>query len=85
VQEILAWLSVNGTAGVELPLQVYWQCITILNMAGETAVAATALQAAHTLLQSRAANIQDEDRRRQYLTNVPHHRQIVQAWQRQIT
>ena len=82
-QEILHWLMQNGVAGVELPLQVYWQCYTILQMAGETISAKHALQAAHALLMEQAAQIENEMWRERFLLAVPHHRHIFEAWEAQ--
>ncbi|MEM7119326.1 MAG: tetratricopeptide repeat protein [Chloroflexota bacterium] len=80
VQEIVAWLDEHGWAGVELPLQVYWQCYTILKLNGETA-ANDLLRTAYELLQARAQRIKNESLRTRYLNDVPHHRQLMRAWQ----
>ncbi len=81
-QEILSIIDERGLSGIELPLQVYWQCITILNMAGAKEEAQTALHKAHTLVQERASRYADTAIRQQYLFNIPYHRQIIEAWQR---
>ena len=38
------------------------------------------LERAHTAMQERAATIHDDALRRSFLENVPHHREIVEAW-----
>ena len=79
-RQIAQWLAENGTTGVELPLQVYWQCYTILHSAGTQAEATKLLQTAHTLLQQKATNIQNKRHRQRFLTNIPYHRQIINAY-----
>lgn len=81
VQEIVAWLDEHGWAGIELPLQVYWQCYTILKLNGEAMAANDLLRTAYELLQTRAQRIRDESLRTRYLNDVPHHRQLMRAWQ----
>lgn len=85
VREITAWLADNGTVGVELPLYVYWQCYTILNMAGKEEAATAVLQQAYSLLQTWAERIKNDTLRDGYLNNVPYHRQIAAAWQAQFS
>jgi predicted ATPase len=81
IRDVIDWLAANGVAGVELPLQVYWQSYAILRMTGAVEEAMSVLQAAHSLLQSRAAGIADPNRRHRYLTGVVPHRQILAAWE----
>lgn len=80
-REVTQWLADNGVAGVELPLQVYWQCFTILRLSGVQEEAFELLQTAYDLLQAQAQRIVNEADRQQYLANVPYHRQIMQTWQ----
>ena len=83
-REVVAHLAENGVVGVELPLLVYWQCYTILKLAGSADEANTVLKAAYALLQEMAQRIQDETLRLGFLTNSPYHRQIVAAWENRL-
>ncbi|MCB0033455.1 MAG: tetratricopeptide repeat protein, partial [Anaerolineales bacterium] len=80
-QEIAAWLQENGTAGVELPFQVFWQCYTVLKLTGAAEEAQSLLQLAYTQLMARTQKIQDEDLRAHYLESVVYHRQIIEAFE----
>ncbi len=79
-RDIVAFLNEHGRAGVELPFQVYWQCIVILQQTGAQAEADAALETAYSQLQEQAARIQDAELRLNYLRNVPFHRQIGAAY-----
>ena len=80
-QEVLSWLQENGTSGVELPLQVYWQCHTIFKLANQQVEAESCLEAAYQLLQSQADQLQDNELKQSFLHNVPYHQRIWQTWQ----
>ena len=75
-RDILAWIAANGTVGIELPVQIYLICYRILQAANDPAGAAV-LAAGHTLLQERAASIQDEVLRQQFLQAVPFNRALL--------
>ena len=63
------------------PLRVYLTCYQVLQANGDPR-AQDVLNTAYTLLQERAANIEDLALRRSYLENVPYHREIVAEWER---
>ena len=81
--EIATLLRLHSIDGIELPLHVYWQCFTILDMAGKQSEASAMLQEAMTLLEKRAHLIKDDAMRSQYLA-IPHHRQLQTAWNSRI-
>lgn len=82
VDQVLAHLEKQGINGVELPVQVYWICYQVLwASVSHRARARAVLQAGYELLQERAAAIQDEALRQQFLQAVPYNRALQQAWQ----
>ncbi|MGB0386976.1 MAG: tetratricopeptide repeat protein [Ardenticatenaceae bacterium] len=89
VEEILAWIEINGVEGIEYPLQVYLTCYQVLQASADdetevgqlAARAETILVTAHTLLQEQAAKIKDEALRRKFLENVSFNRQIQTIWE----
>jgi hypothetical protein len=87
--EILAWIEVNGSAGIEYPLQVYLTCYRTLQVTagGDPTVVARAhslLADAHKLLMERAADISDEALRRKFLANVKTNREILSVWEAEL-
>ena len=62
------------------PFLIYLTCFRVLD-ASEDLRAGEILDTAYQLLQARLANIDDENLRRSYLENVPHHREIMQEIQ----
>ena len=63
----------------KLPLWVYLTCYQALSSNGEADLAKQSLQAGDVILQQRAAQIQDEQLRRQFLENVPFNRELLAA------
>ena len=53
--------------------------VRVLQASGDPR-AGEVLANAHTMLQERAARIDDEELRRSYLENVPYHREIMEEW-----
>ncbi len=82
-QEVVTTLAENGTKGVEFPMQVYWQCYAVLRAAGNLMEAASILQIAYDALQARAHHHPVGKARERFLTSVPYHKQIMQAWSAQ--
>jgi DNA-binding SARP family transcriptional activator/predicted ATPase len=83
VEQILSHLVEHHTLdGAEEPFLVYLTCYRVL-LAHQDPRAGDVLSAAYTLLQERAAKIEDKERRRSFLEQVPAHRQILEAWGRQ--
>jgi tetratricopeptide (TPR) repeat protein len=79
-EEILAWIEAEGVEGIEFPIQVYLICYRVLRAATSPSRAQAVLQQGYSLLQRRAAGIQDEGLRRRFLENVPFNREIGAAW-----
>jgi len=79
VEEILSYLQSNTLAGTEEPFRVYLTCYRVLH-ANQDPRAQGVLDAAHRLLQERAAKISDEELRRSFLENVTAQREIVSEW-----
>jgi len=81
--EILDYMEDHpALAGTLDPLRIYLTCYRVLQ-ANRDARASEILDAAYHLLQERAATIEDEDLRRSYLENVPHHRELIALWKKQ--
>ena len=59
---------------------MYLTCYQVLREGGDPRAEAI-LGTAHETLAARAASIDDETKRRRFLENIPHHRQIVAAWE----
>ena len=76
----LTWLDEHTLFGVEHPLHFYLTAYQVLQQAGKTAAARALLTEAHTLLQTRAAKINNESLRRIFLEDVPQNRQIIAEW-----
>jgi tetratricopeptide (TPR) repeat protein len=84
VYEILNWVGLNGTDGLESPVQLYLFCYRILRLAADQdseyeMAAQSVLTTGYALLQERAARIQGDYLRRQYLENVPFNREVQAA------
>jgi adenylate cyclase len=79
VEEILAYLETGSLDGADEPFRVYLTCYRVLRD-GEDPRAEEVLTTAHSLLQGRAARIQDEELRRSFLENVAANRAIVREF-----
>ncbi|MCB0047403.1 MAG: tetratricopeptide repeat protein [Caldilineaceae bacterium] len=85
ISDILAWLPVNGTDGMEYPTQVYLACYEVLAAQGrdnpqKVAQAQRLLTDGHEQLMARADRL-DGEARMQFLQNVPFNRDLHQHWQ----
>ncbi|TDP63173.1 adenylate/guanylate cyclase domain-containing protein [Roseateles toxinivorans] len=81
VELILAHLAGGGSLdGTEEPLLLPLTCYQVLLAAGDVR-ALEVLAAAHAELQAQAARISDARVRQGFLSNVPHNREIVRAWE----
>lgn len=76
VEEILSHLQTGNLSGTDEPFRVYLTCYRVLQ-ANQDARAQDVLHTAHTLLQERAAQIDDATMRRLFLESVAAHREIV--------
>ena len=63
------------------PFRIYLTCYQVLEANGD-ARAQEVLEKAYSLLQERAATIEDEALHRSYLENVPENREIVALWEK---
>ena len=82
VRLLLAHRDRGGSfEGAEEPLRIALTCWQVL-VAADEACAASVLDAAHAELQAQAARISDPRLRESLLRGVPHHRRIVEGWQR---
>jgi tetratricopeptide (TPR) repeat protein len=81
VEEILTHLQNHTLDGTYEPFRVYWTCYRVLK-AHDDGRAAEVLHTAYTLLQARAAGIEDERLRTSFLEEVPAHRKLVQEYHR---
>ncbi len=79
VEEILELLETETLEGTGDPFWVYLTCYRVLR-ASQDPRAPEILATAHSLLQERAARIDDQDLRRSFLENVPSHRELVYAF-----
>jgi adenylate cyclase len=79
VEEILELLETETLEGTGEPFWVYLTCYRALR-ASQDPRAPEILETAHSLLQERAARIDDGDLRRSFLENVPAHQEIMRAY-----
>ena len=77
---VLAYLAEHTLEGTEEPIGVYRTCYEVLRAAQDPR-ATDVLAAGHALLQERAAQFDDEDRRRLFLANVPAHLWLRHLWE----
>ncbi|MBN1658468.1 MAG: tetratricopeptide repeat protein, partial [Anaerolineae bacterium] len=85
-EEILTWLEGHSPDGIEFPALVYLTCYRVLQTAagcdpGRLDRACRVLTQGYSLIQARAAGIQDEGQRRRFLEQVRHNRELLAAWQ----
>jgi predicted ATPase/class 3 adenylate cyclase len=81
IAPILHHLEDDGTlAGTDEPLRIYLTCFLVLQQVGDDR-AQGMLKTAHETLQARAGLITDEITRQRFLEEIPHHREIITAWQ----
>ena len=81
VEQLMAHLAEGGNFdGTEEPLLLPLTCWRVLAAAGDPRAAAV-LDAAMAELQAQASRIADGPAREGFLTRVPHHREIVAAWE----
>lgn len=74
--DVLNWIDRNGVAGIEYPIRVYLTCAAVLERSGQHQRRQAILNAAKDLLQNQAARISDEAARRDFLENVPLHKEL---------
>ncbi len=83
METVHAHIAAGGSLdGTEEPLLIPLTCYQVFAAAGDPR-AASVLANAHSELLAQAARIADLQARRGFLHNVPHHREIVAAWERQ--
>jgi len=80
VDEILGYLATQSLRGAAQPALVYWNCYTVLRAQGDSR-ASNLLENARKLVQTQAANIQNERLRHAYVNAIPVHRQIAEEVQ----
>jgi hypothetical protein len=81
VEQILHHLQAHTLDGTYEPFCIYLTCLQVLQ-AHHDARAAEVLRTAYTLLQERAAGIEDERLRHSLLEEVPAHRKLIQEHHR---
>lgn len=82
VEEALAWITEQGTEGIEYPIRVYLTIADVLTACGQAERATEILTTAQTWLQDRADRISDEASRHNFLENVPLHVQLRERMSR---
>jgi class 3 adenylate cyclase/tetratricopeptide (TPR) repeat protein len=76
---ILSHLQSGNLHGTDEPLRVYLTCYQVLQAVGDGR-AKEVLTAAHQLLQTRAATIENPETRQKYLQAIPYHREITRLY-----
>ena len=71
--------AVTPFDALDEPFLIYLTLYQVLEALGD-ARAQDILASANNLLGARLANIEDEDLRRCYLEDVPHHKELITAW-----
>jgi predicted ATPase/class 3 adenylate cyclase len=85
VEQLLAHVAEGGNFdGTEEPLLLPLSCWRVLSAAGDPR-ADSVLAAAMAELQAQAGRIADGPARQGFLSRVPHHREIVTAWEKRRT
>ena len=79
---VLEYLAEHTLEGTEEPVGLYLTCYEVLHATSDPR-ATEVLAAGHALLQERAAQFDDEDRRRLFLEHVPVHRRLLALWEEQ--
>lgn len=75
-QEALEWIEQYGVHGSEYPIRVYLTLTDILTTSAKAQQVAKILEDANKLLQEQAAQISDEQTRREFLQQVPLHQEL---------
>ena len=82
ISPVLDFLDGGGSLnGAEEPLRVFLTCYQVL-LAADDPRAAQILAVAYQQLRSRADKIVDQAARQHFLEDIPYHRQILDAWER---
>ncbi|MGD8475003.1 MAG: BTAD domain-containing putative transcriptional regulator, partial [Anaerolineae bacterium] len=76
VEQILDHLESGSLDGADEPFRIYYTCYRVLS-APDDPRAQDVLSTAYRLLQEQASKIGDQELRRSFLQNIPHHRAIV--------
>jgi tetratricopeptide (TPR) repeat protein len=80
VEEILTYLETQSLNGTMEPLRIYLTCYQVLD-ASQDPRAGEFLKRAYDQLHERADALDDEDKRRNFLEDVPTHREVVKAYE----
>jgi DNA-binding SARP family transcriptional activator/Tfp pilus assembly protein PilF/DNA-binding transcriptional ArsR family regulator len=78
-EQILGHLQNEILTGTDEPIRIYLTCYRVLHASGDPR-AAGILEAAHALLQERAAGIDDEEMRDSFMKNVVAHQELLDAY-----
>ena len=78
VETILQYLDGHSLDGTLEPIRIYLTCYEVLNQLGDPRTNAV-LHEGYEQLQTRAAKINDPDKRQAYLHNVPAHQRLLTA------
>jgi tetratricopeptide (TPR) repeat protein len=80
IKQSLTWLDEYSLTGLDHPFRFYLTAYQVLQAANQDSEAPKILAEAHTLLQTRAAKIADNELRRSFLENVSQNQAIVAEW-----
>ncbi len=80
IEQSLQWLDEHSLTGLDHPFRFYQTAHQILQKAGKSKAANRILAEAHSLLETRAARIDNVALRQSFLTNVPENQAIITAW-----
>jgi tetratricopeptide (TPR) repeat protein len=80
VEEVLDHLQTHTLDGTYEPFRIYLTCVRVLQ-AHDDPRATEVLRTAYTLLQERAAGIEDERLRRSFLENVLAHQELIREYE----
>lgn len=79
ILEAYTLLEEFGSDGLDYPQREYFTCYRIFEQLGDPEIAVAALNKAHQILQSKAADISEPTMRQSFLQNVDFNRQIIAA------
>ncbi len=78
--KVVEWSEREGIHGVDEPMQIAFTCYRAFDATGDPR-ARSLLERAYEKLMAKAARITDAASHRRFLTQIPVHRQIIEAWE----
>jgi hypothetical protein len=82
IEQVLAWIELHGTAGGIDPFWIYLAVYQVMTVQPTLVLRAQiVLRVAYKTLQAKASALRNNAVRRNFLTNIKVHREIVSLWE----